>query len=170
MRRPPLLVVRSAGASAPRSVVPTLFLVGACVLILISPGVFLASSSTLLGVGWKAVAKFLARWLLVFAVAAGAVLFVLVAAISRWRLARGGTVEFHAYAILFQKGAGPPASVRWQDVTGFSDDSADFIKIHARTTTYPPDMLTVPTATELARTAVLALLVERGILRVENGT
>jgi len=85
----------------------------------------------------------------------------------RWRLARSGRVEFHGYAIQFHKGT-TLASVRWQDVAGFSDDSADFVKIHSKTNVYPPDMLTVPTSTDQARTAVLALLVERGVPRIER--
>lgn len=55
-------------------------------------------------------------------------------------------------------------TVAWKDVGGYRDDSADHVQLVSNDGSAPAD-LTIPTATEAERTAVLAFLDQRGLAR-----
>ena len=92
------------------------------------------------------------------------VVFAIIAA--RHFQARAGHVEFFEDRIELSKHEGA-AVVHWSELAGYRDDSSDFIQLLRKGERLPSSQLTVPTATEEARVAVLRLLDERGIRRAE---
>jgi hypothetical protein len=88
-----------------------------------------------------------------------------------------GRVTFFDKAIVLEKrdidSASPRAEstfvVPWSDLRSFRDDHSDFVQLNAARPSGLAMALTIPTLTERDRTAVLDLLVQRGVPRDEGG-
>jgi hypothetical protein len=91
---------------------------------------------------------------------------VLAIVAARHIQARAGQVVFFADRIELSKHEGA-AVVHWSDLAGFRDGSSDFVQLLRRGERIASAQLTVPTPTEETRVAVLRLLDERGLHRVE---
>jgi len=80
--------------------------------------------------------------------------------------ARAGRVTFYADRILAERASGS-RWVHWGDVVGYRDGSSDFVQLVRRQESTTLGRFAVPTLNERDRTAVLTLLGERGVLRLE---
>ncbi|MEZ0230444.1 MAG: hypothetical protein ACAI25_17610, partial [Planctomycetota bacterium] len=91
----------------------------------------------------------------------------LLSALMRWHQRHEGLkVDFHETTILFgELGGKYGVEVPWSDVVGFKDDHLESVEIVRRpgAPQIKLKQLLVPTPTEELRTAVLALLDERGV-------
>jgi hypothetical protein len=86
--------------------------------------------------------------------------------VARHVQARAGRVEFFVDRIAFSKREGA-VEVHWSDLACFRDGSSDFVQLVRKGERLGSSTLTVPTASEEARVAVLALLDARGVPREE---
>jgi hypothetical protein len=157
----PVLVARSASRQTAGWVAP-LAHIG---VIVIATLTYLATRDGLLP--WTPVAPEWVYKLGAFTLA------VSLSALVRWRQRhRGLKVDFHEQVILFGVlGGRVGVEVPWSDVAGFKDGDADSVELLRRPGAPRLKMkrpLLVPTPTEADRTAVLALLIERGVSRVER--
>lgn len=98
------------------------------------------------------------------------------AALARaWWLPRLGRVAFFPERILFVKPGTSPRwrrgeaeSVAWTDVSGFRDGSTEYVQIVRKGDVVASAQLTIPTPSEVERTAVLELLAARGVARLDG--
>jgi hypothetical protein len=84
---------------------------------------------------------------------------------DRFVKARTGRVVFLEEKIVIDRGA-TPVEVAWSDLDGYRDDAAHCVRLVRKGEVWSAARLLIPAVTEAQRTAVLALLDQKGVRRM----